>query len=128
MPCLAQPLPYDIDHRIVQAGVEVRARSLIGVVVPAVVAAVGIQVAAELYEELEGEGRAVGEFGEVFDRGEEREERGGEGRGGQVGGERVLEAMEIAVQDGHFAVDVVVEGLCAGGIYVHGAGDARGDV
>lgn len=88
----------------------------------------GVQVAAELDEELEGEGGAAGEFREVFDRGEEREECGREGGGGQVGGERVLEAVEIAVQDGHFAVDVVVEGLCAGGIDVHGAGDARGDV
>lgn len=36
--------------------------------------------------------------------------------------------MEIAVQDGHFAVDVVVEGLGAGGVGVHSAGDAGGNV
>ncbi len=57
----------------------------------------GVQVAAELDEELEGEGGAVGELGEVFDGGEERQECGGESGGGEVGGERVLEAVEIAV-------------------------------
>lgn len=97
LPRLAQPLPYDFDHGIVQAGVEVRARRLVGVVVPAVVAAVGVQVAAELDEELEGEGGAVGELGEVFDGGEECQECRCESGGGEVGGERVLEAVEIAV-------------------------------
>lgn len=87
LPRLAQPLPYDIDHGVVQAGVEVGARGLVGVVVPAVVAAVGVQVAAELDEELEGEGGAVGELGEVFDGGEECQECGGEGGGREVGGE-----------------------------------------
>ena len=125
---MAQPLPDHLDHGVVEAGVEVRAAGLVGVVVPAVVAAVGVQVAAELDEELEGERGAGGEGREGFDGREERQEGGCKGGRGEVRGDGVLEAVEVAVEDGHFAVDVVVEGLGGGRVGVHGGGDAGGDV
>lgn len=43
-------------------------------------------------------------------------------------GEGVLEAVEVVVEDGHFAVEVVVEGLGGGGVGVHGGGDGWGNV
>ena len=46
-------------------------------------------------------------------------EGGCEGGGGEVGGEGVLEAVEIVVEDGHFAVELVVEGLGGGLVGVH---------
>ena len=36
-----------------------------------------------------------------------------------MGGERVLETVEIVIQDSHFAIELVVEGLGGGGIAVH---------
>lgn len=98
----------DVQHALVQAGVEVRAAAGVGVVVPALVAAVGVEVAAELDDELEGEGGAAGEGGEVFDGGDQLGEGGGEGGGGEVRGEGVLQAVQVVVQDGHFAVELVV--------------------
>ena len=46
----------------------------------------------------------------MFDGGDEGAEGGGEGAGGQMLGEGVLEAVEVMVEDCHFAVEVVVEG------------------
>ena len=68
----------------------------------------GVQVAAELDDEFEGERGAAGQVGEVFDAGDQLRESGGEGGGGEVRGERVLEAVEVVVEDGHFAVELVV--------------------
>lgn len=67
-------------------------------------------------------------MGELFDGGEEGCKSCGEGRGGQVRGEGVLEAVEIVVEDCHFAVEVVGEGLGGGGIIVHGGGDGWRDI
>ena len=88
----------------------------------------GVEVAAELDDELEGEGGAAGQGGEVFDGGDELGEGAGEGGGGEVRGEAVLEAVEVVVQDRHFAVELVVEGLRRGGVAVHGVGDGGGEV
>ena len=45
-----------------------------------------------------------------------------------MGGEGVLEAVEVVVEDCHFAVEVVSEGLGGGIVVVHGCGDGRRDV
>ncbi len=45
-----------------------------------------------------------------------------------MGGQGVLEAVEVVVEDGHFAVELVVEGLGGGGITVHCVGDGWGDI
>lgn len=68
------------------------------------------------------------EVGELFDGGEEGREGCGEGGGGQVGGEGVLEAVEVVVEDRHFAVEVMGESLGGGGVVVHGCGDGWRDV
>ena len=110
---------HDIQHAVVESVVEVGAAAGVGVVVPTFVAAVGVEVPAELDDEFEGEGGAAGEGGEVFDGGDELREGAGECGGGEVRGEGVLEAVEVVVEDGHFAVELVVEGLGGGGIAVH---------
>ena len=99
---------HHIQQALIQPRIEIRPAARIRVVVPAVVAAMGVEVAAEFYDELEGEGGAGGEGGEFFDGGDELGEGGGEGGGGEVGGEGVLEAVEVVVEDGHFAVELVV--------------------
>ena len=43
-----------------------------------------------------------------------------------MGGEGVLEAVEVVVEHGHFAIELVVEGLCRGGVAVHGVGNGWG--
>lgn len=122
----------DVDHDLVEAGVEHAAGLDVGVVVVAFLATVGVEVAGELDEKLEGERGAVREGGERRERGEEGEEWGGEGGGGEVGGEGVLEAVEVVVEDRHFAVEMVGEGLGAregaGGEGVDGGKDGRGEV
>ena len=45
-----------------------------------------------------------------------------------MGREGVLETMEVVVEDGHFAVEVVVEGLGSGRVGVHGGSDGGGNV
>lgn len=62
-----QAQPHNIEHAFIQPSVEVCPVASVRFVVPALVAAVGVQVAAEFYEELEGERGAAGEGGEVFD-------------------------------------------------------------
>lgn len=66
--------------------------------------------------------------GERFNGGEEGCEGGREGRGGKVGGEGILQAVEVVIEYCHFTVEVVGEGLGGGGIAVHGCGDGWGDV
>ena len=122
---LGQALPNHVDHAFVQAAVEGGAAGDVGLVVPALVAAVRVQVAAEFDDELKRKGGPVGEGGEVFNGWNEGLQRGGEGRGGEVGGERVLQAVQIVVEDRHFAVEVVIEGLRGGGVGVHGLRDGR---
>ena len=43
-----------------------------------------------------------------------------------MGGEGILEAVEIVVEDGHFAVELVVEGLGGGLVGVHCLRNGRG--
>jgi len=61
---------HHIQQALIQPRIEIRPAARIRVVVPAVVAAVGVEVAAEFYDELEGEGGAGGEGGEFFDGGD----------------------------------------------------------
>ena len=43
-------------------------------------------------------------------------------------GERVLKAVEVMVQDCHFAIEMVGEGLGGGGVGIHGCGNGRGNI
>ena len=118
-----EPQAYDIQHAVVEAIVEFGPATSVGVVIPALVAAVGVEVAAELDDEFEREGGPTGERGQVLDGRDELREGAGKGGGGQVRGEGVLEAVEVVVQDRHFAVELIIEGLGGGGVAVHGVGD-----
>ena len=40
-------------------------------------------------------------------------------------GEGVLETVKVVVEHGHFAIELVVEGLCGSGVTVHRAGNGR---
>lgn len=70
-----------------------------------------VEVPAQFDDEFECELGPAGQGGEVFDGRDELGEGAGEGGGREVGGEGVLEAVEVVVEDGHFAVELVVEGL-----------------
>lgn len=114
-----QSQAHNVQHAVVEPVVELGPTARVGVVVPALIAAVRVQVPAELDDELECERRAARQGGEVFDGRNELREGAGECGCGQVGGERVLEAMQVVVEHGHFAIELVVEGLCGGGVAVH---------
>ncbi len=87
-----------------------------------------VEVAGELEDELEGELGAAGKGGEAFEVGDQRREGLHEVGGGQGVVECVLEAVQVVVHHGHFAVELEVEGLCAVGEGVHCFGDVGGDV
>ena len=59
---------------------------------------------------------------------EEGCEGGCEGRSWKVRGKRILEAVEVMVEDGHFPIEMV--GKCLGGcrVGVHGRSDGRRDI
>ena len=87
-----------------------------------------IQISPKLYQQLKSQRGPARQGGQLFDGGDEGGEGGGEGRGGEMGGKRVLEAVKVVVEDGHFAVEVIVEGLGGGGVGVHGGRDGGGNV
>lgn len=65
-----QALSDDVHHYFVQSGIKRRAGGAVCFVVPALVAAVGVEVTAQLDDEFKGEGGPAGKGGEGFDRGE----------------------------------------------------------
>lgn len=119
---LQSPSDY-VHHHFVQPSVKVRSAGGICLVVPALVPSVTVQVPTQFYQQFECQRGSAGQGRKLFDGGDEGAEGGGEGAGGEVLGEGVLEAVEIVVEDGHFAVEVVVEGLGGRGVGVHGGGD-----
>lgn len=112
---LIQALANHIHHRLIEPLIELQAIVRCG----RGGATVRVEVAAELDDELEGELGAALERGEAL----EVREEGGEGLD-EVGGgegvvEGVLEAVQVVVDHGHFAVELEVEGLGRVGLDVH---------
>ena len=88
----------------------------------------GVQVAAELQDQVEGHLGTAWQCCETRDVGQEFGHGGGEVGGGDGGVEVVLEAVQVEVDDCDFAVELGVEGGgCARGL-VHLCGDRRGHV
>lgn len=113
---------------MVKAGVEVASRGDV-FRIAAIEAAVRIEVAAKLEDEVEGMARAGGEEGQALNVGQELEHCGGEVAGGYRVVKVVLEAVEVEVHDGDLAVELCVEGDGGvGGGVVHDLRDGGRDV
>ena len=113
---------------MVKAGVEVAPRSDV-FWIAAVEAAVRVEVATELEDEVEGVARTGREEGQALNIGEELEHCGGEVAGRYRVIEVVLEAVEVEVHYGDLAVKLCVEGDGGvGGGVVHDLCDRGRDV
>lgn len=88
----------------------------------------GVKIAAELEDEVEGEFGPAGEGGQAGDVREELGHGGGEVSGANGGVEVVLEAVQVEVYDCDFAVELGVKGGGGAGGLVHERCDGWWDV
>ena len=102
---------HHLHHRLVELAVELAALAQV-IFVAVLEPAVRVQVPAQFEQEVESIAGAGGERAEARDVWEEFEHAGAEGGGGQGVVEVVLETVEVKVDDGDFAVELGVQGLC----------------